>query len=199
MVFARPCGACSGAGVQHFYVCHACGGEGVGVHSGTLALALPPGVADGAELVFPGEGHAGRRTGPPGALHLKVRVPAHPIFRRVDDDVWVEVPVAVHEAALGARIEVPTPDGPMRMRVPPCTQSGQAFRFRDRGVPRGNGRGHLVVVVRLVLPALLDERSRELMRDFAARNPDNVRDAWLRGVTPSREDVPAEAAATFEE
>ncbi|MGE3841249.1 MAG: DnaJ C-terminal domain-containing protein [Vicinamibacterales bacterium] len=199
MVFARPCGVCGGAGVQHFYVCHACGGEGVGVHSGTLSLTLPPGVSDGADLVFPSEGHAGRRAGPPGALHVKVRVPPHPYFRRVDDDVVVEVPVGVHEAALGARIEVPTPDGLMRMRVPPGTQSGQTFRFRDRGVPLGDRRGHLVVVVRLVLPALLDEASRELMREFAARNPGNVRETWLRGVTSPGGDVPAETAARFEE
>ena len=86
------------------------------------------------------------------------------------------MPVAVHEAALGARIEVPTLDGPARLRVPPGTQSGQRFRLRERGVPspRDGRRGDLVVEVRLVLPPVLDERSKELLREFGRINDDDV-------------------------
>ena len=82
------------------------------------------------------------------------------------------MPIAVHEAALGARIEVPSLDGPARLRVPPGTQSGQRFRLRERGVPspRDGSRGDLVVEVRLVLPKLLDERSKELLREFGRIN-----------------------------
>ena len=82
------------------------------------------------------------------------------------------VPVAVHEAALGAKIDVPTLDGPVRLRVPPGTQSGQRLRLRERGVPslRTGGRGDLIVEVRLVLPPLLDERSKELLREFGRIN-----------------------------
>ncbi len=82
------------------------------------------------------------------------------------------VPIAIHEAALGAKIEVPSLDGPARLRVPPGTQSGQRFRLRERGVPspRDGRRGDLVVEVRLVLPTLLDERSKELLREFGRIN-----------------------------
>lgn len=199
MVFSRACGACSGSGVQHHHICAACGGEGVGVHASGLTLSLPPGIADGTEVVFPGEGHAGRRAGPAGALHLRVQVEPHPLFRRVGDDISVELPVAIHEAALGARVDVPTPEGPLRIRVPPGTQSGQTFRFRDRGVPHGDHRGHLVVTIRLVLPALLDEPSRELMRAFAARNPENVREEWLKAMFEPTKVASPETADAVEE
>jgi molecular chaperone DnaJ len=87
------------------------------------------------------------------------------------------VPVAVHEAALGAKLDVPSLDGRARLRVPPGTQSGQRFRLRERGVPsaRDGRRGDLVVEVRLVLPRLLDERSKELLREFGRINDEDVR------------------------
>jgi len=87
------------------------------------------------------------------------------------------MPIAVHEAALGAKIEVPSFDGPVRLRVPPGTQSGQRFRLRDRGVPsvRDDRRGDLVVEVKLVLPKVLDERSKELLREFGRINGEDVR------------------------
>jgi molecular chaperone DnaJ len=83
----------------------------------------------------------------------------------------------VHEAALGAKIDVPSPDGQARVRVPPGTQSGQRFRVRERGVPspRDGRRGDLVIEVQLVLPKLLDERSKELLREFGRINADDVR------------------------
>jgi DnaJ-class molecular chaperone len=85
----------------------------------------------------------------------------------------------VHEAALGARLEIPSPDGTARLRVPPGTQSGQRFRLRERGAPsrRDGRRGDLIVEVRLMLPKLLDERSKELLREFGRINGENVRDA----------------------
>jgi molecular chaperone DnaJ len=191
MVFARTCEACAGTGMTRTRVCGACGGEGVGVRTDTIPVDLPPGVAEG-ELVVPGQGHAGRRGGPPGALRLAVTIAPHPIFRRAGHDLLVEVPVAIHEAALGARIEVPSLDGPVRLRIPPGTQSGQTFRLRDRGVPAGREgrRGDLVVTVRLVLPPVLDERSKELLREFGRLNPANVRESL--GVGPA--ETPAAAA-----
>ena len=82
------------------------------------------------------------------------------------------VAIGVHEAALGAKIEVPAPDGPARLRVPPGTQTGQRFRVRGRGVPspRDGERGDLVVEVRIMLPKVLDERSKELLREFGRIN-----------------------------
>ncbi len=91
------------------------------------------------------------------------------------------LPVTVHEAALGAKIDVPTLDGAARVRVPPGTQSGQRFRVRGRGVPApaaGGTAGDLVVEVRLVLPRLVDERSKALLREFGRLNEDNVREEF---------------------
>ena len=138
---------------------------------------IPPGVADGDRLRVPAKGNAGLHGGLPGDLYVTVRVAAHPVFRREGDDLHIVVPVAVHEAALGAKLDVPSLDGRARLRVPPGTQTGQRFRLRERGVPssRDGRRGDLVVEVRLVLPRVLDERSKELLREFGRINNEDVR------------------------
>jgi molecular chaperone DnaJ len=177
MVFSKPCPHCGGSGQHRQDRCPSCAGDGYQTRTESLTISLPPGLADGARIRVPGKGHSGRNGGETGDLFIDVSVRAHPLFQRDGDDVHVKVPVAVHEAALGARIEVPSPDGPARVRVPPGTQSGQRFRVRDRGIPspRGGRRGDLVVEVQLVLPRMLDERSKELLREFGRINDDDVR------------------------
>ena len=177
MVFSKTCTACGGTGRQQQQACAGCGGQGATARSETVTARIPPGVADGARVRVPEKGHAGRRGGRPGDLCITVQVATHPLFERDGDDLRLVVPIAVHEAALGARIEVPTVDGRTRLRVPPGTQSGQRFRLHGRGAPspRDGRPGDLVVEVRLVLPRLLDERSKELMREFGRRNDENVR------------------------
>ena len=139
-----------------------------------MKLHVPAGVADGERVRVQGKGNAGIRGGAPGDLYVAVHVASHPSFRRDGDDVHTIVPVAIHEAALGAKVEIDTPDGPARLRVPPGTQSGQRFRLRERGAPsrRDGRRGDLVVEVRLMLPKVLDERSKELLREFGRINSD---------------------------
>ena len=138
---------------------------------------IPPGVADGDRLRVPAKGNAGLHGGVPGDLYVTVRVAPHPMFRREGDDLHLVVPIAVHEAALGAKIEIRTFEGSARLRVPPGTQSGQRFRLREHGAPstRTGQRGDLIVDVRIMLPKLLDERSKELLREFARINSENVR------------------------
>jgi DnaJ-class molecular chaperone len=98
------------------------------------------------------------------------------LFRREGDDIHLQVPIAVHEAVLGARVDVPSPDGPVKVRVPPGTQAGRRFRLSGRGAPTpGGGRGDLVVEAKLVLPSVVDERSKELIREFGRRNNEDVR------------------------
>ena len=142
-----------------------------------LTIRIPAGIASGARVRVPGHGHAGVRGGAPGDLFVEVDVRADAMFQRVGDDLHVVVPIAIHEAALGARIEIESPDGPVRVRVPPGTQSGQRFRLRERGAPsvRSGVRGDLLVEVRLMLPTLLDERSKELLREFGRINGGSVR------------------------
>jgi molecular chaperone DnaJ len=182
MVFSKNCPHCGGSGRLRQLVCETCHGQGVETRSDTLNVRMPAGVASGARVRVPGKGHAGIRGGPPGDLYIDVEVADHPLYRRVGDDLCLTVPIAIHEAALGARVDVPTPDGAARLRVPPGTQSGQRFRLRERGVPstRGGPRGDLVVEVRLMLPKLLDERSKELLREFGRINGESVRDELLR-------------------
>jgi DnaJ-class molecular chaperone len=156
-----------------------------------VQVRIPAGVATDDRVRVPAKGNAGVRGGEPGDLYITVQVAAHPIFRREGDEIHMAVPIAIHEAALGARIDIPIPDGDAKLRVPPGTQSGQRFRLRERGAPstRDGRRGDLVVEVKLVLPKLLDERSKELLREFGRINGENVRESFGEtghGVTETR-------------
>lgn len=177
MVFAKPCVHCGGTGRQQRAACRTCGGQGVEARVESVAVPVPAGAHDGMHVRVPGKGHSGPRQGPAGDLYVRADVAAHPVFRRDGDDLHVSVPVAVHEAALGARIEIPTPFGAARLRVPPGTQSGQRFRLRNRGAPspRTGARGDLVAEARIVLPGIVDERSKELLREFGRINNEDVR------------------------
>jgi molecular chaperone DnaJ len=172
MVFSRSCTACGGTGRQRPRACRTCHGTGLALRTDNLIARIPPGVADGDLVRLPNKGDAGLRGGGPGDLYIKVHVDADPVFARQGDDLHVTVPVAVHEAALGARLELEGLDGPVRVRIPPGTQSGQRFRLRERGAPstRTGVRGDLIVEARLMLPAVLDERSKELLREFGRLN-----------------------------
>jgi molecular chaperone DnaJ len=178
MVFARSCITCGGTGQLRPRPCEPCGGSGRETRSEVVQVRIPPGVADGDRVRVPGKGNAGARGGEPGDLYLLVHVAPHPVFRRDGDDLHMVVPLAIHEAALGARLDLAAPDGTARLRVPPGTQSGQRFRLRERGMPstRDGRRGDLVVEVRLMLPRVLDERSKELLREFGKINGENVRE-----------------------
>jgi molecular chaperone DnaJ len=187
MVFSKPCLHCGGSGQQRQTRCPACGGDQVQARTESMAIVVPAGLADGARIRVPGKGHVGRNGGEAGDLYIDVAVRPHPLFARDGDDLHVIVPVAVHEAALGAKIDVPSPDGPARVRVPPGTQSGQRFRVRERGMPSRDGhRGDLIVEVQLVLPKMLDERSKELLREFGRINAEDVRTALLSATRTQR-------------
>jgi molecular chaperone DnaJ len=176
MIFSKPCAACGGTGRQRQQRCAVCVGQGRIVRTEGITLRVPPGTVDGARLRIAEKGHAGRHGGRTGDLYVTVHVAPHPLFRREGNDLHLEVPVAVHEAVLGARIEVPSLDGTFRLTIPPGTQAGRLFRIAGRGVPNvTDGRGDLVVHVRLVLPAVVSERSKELMREFGRLNDEDVR------------------------
>jgi molecular chaperone DnaJ len=178
MVFSGNCTSCGGTGQQMPRPCDPCSGTGVETRSETVTVRVPGGVADGDRLRVPGKGHAGTRGGPPGDLYVTAKVASHPLYRREGDDLHMIVPVAVHEAALGTKVIVRTLEGDARLRVPPGTQSGQRFRLRERGAPstRTGLRGDLVVEVRIMLPKVLDERSKELLREFGRLNAEGVRE-----------------------
>ncbi|MCY4028699.1 MAG: molecular chaperone DnaJ, partial [Acidobacteria bacterium] len=163
--------------------CRACGAEGTVARDSTITIHVPAGVGDGACLRVEGQGNAGRRGGARGDLYVTARVEGHRFLRREGDDLFVDLPVAVHEAALGAVVDVPTPDGPAPLRIPPATQSGDRFRLPGRGAPspRTGRRGDLVVSVTVVLPPAHDERSRRLLRELGRLHGDDVRKDLFEG------------------
>jgi molecular chaperone DnaJ len=179
MVFTKACEACGGGGRVAAVPCPPCQGAGVQARSEVVTIAVPAGVESGARLAVPGRGHAGARGGPAGDLYAIVDIAPHPHFRRSGRDIHITLPVAVHEAALGARVAVPTLDGPVRLKIPPGTSSGQWLRLRGLGVAGpGGGRdmaGDLIAEVVIVLPPVRDERSKALLREFGELNQGDVR------------------------
>ena len=176
MVFSKACTACTGTGRLTEQRCVICSGQGRVVRTEAVAVDIPPGINDGMRLRIPERGHAGRNGGRTGDLYVTVHVEPHRLFWREGDDLYLQVPLAVHEAVLGTRIEVPSIDGAVRLRIPPGTQGGRRFRISGRGVVTAAGsRGDLVVEILLVLPQVVDERSKELMREFGRLNNEDVR------------------------
>jgi molecular chaperone DnaJ len=182
LVFTKACDVCAGQGRVDTERCRACAGVGTASRTEVITLSIPAGIAAGARIAVPGHGHAGARGGPAGDLYVTIDVAPHPFLRREGRDLQVRLPVAVHEAALGARVDVPTLDGSVRLRIPPGTASGQRLRVRGQGVGFAPDRvedeaGDLVVEVQIVLPRELDEESRSLLQEFGRRNRDDVRRA----------------------
>lgn len=176
MLFSRACADCAATGVLSRRACSRCAGEGRVIHSEWLEVQIPAGAPDGARIRLPGCGNAGRRGGPPGDLLLIVDVEPHALYKREGDDLFCEVPVTMAEAAMGAHVEVPTPDGPMTIEMPAGTQTGQRFRLRKRGAPSMQGaRGDLFVEAKVLIPAVTDARSRELLAEVARLHADDPR------------------------
>jgi molecular chaperone DnaJ len=173
----QACTRCEGTGVIAGEPCPRCNGRGVMPTTERINVKIPPGVDIGSKIRVAGKGEAGRHGGPPGDLYILTKVRAHPLYERKGDNLYIDVPIAVTEAALGASIEVHTLNGPVMMKIPPGTQSGQSFRLSGKGMPhlKGEGRGDQFVRVKIVLPRNLDERSKQLLRDFERLNPYNPR------------------------
>ena len=176
MRFQLTCRSCGGTG-KFASKCPQCQGEGRVFRPDTIEVRIPPGTQDGTRLRVAGKGNAGVSGGPVGDLYLVIHVDPHHFFERRGDDIHIKVPVTVTEAALGAKIEVPTIDGRTLLKVPPGTQSGQKFRLRERGVEsaRSKHRGDQYVEVHVHVPRVMDERSKEILRELARLNAEDPR------------------------
>jgi len=177
MKFNIPCPRCNGTG-HTTHDCSTCHGEGVVNRSESVEFRMKAGTRDGQRIRLQGKGNAGQNGGAPGDLFVIVRTGTHSVFTRVGDDIQVTVPVTVPEASLGAKVEVPTIDGRAQLKIPPGTQNGQKLRLRERGVEnaqRPGQRGDQIVTVEVVVPALKDERSKEIMRELAKLNNQDPR------------------------
>ncbi|MBN2055249.1 molecular chaperone DnaJ [bacterium] len=174
--FSQTCPRCGGSGKISSQPCPACSAAGSTYTSEKITVKIPPGVDNGSKVRIPRKGEPGLG-GDPGDLIIITRIRPHKLYQRVGDNIEYELPISVSEAILGTRIEIPTPDGPTRLTVPPGTNSGRQFRLRDRGVPhlKGEGRGDMLVKIRIVVPGHLDEASKNLIREFARKNPANPR------------------------
>ena len=170
--FSEPCRACRGSGRTVDTPCPTCRGEGRAVTGKTLNVRIPVGVAEGSKVRLAGRGGAGERGGPPGDLLVIVHVTPHRWFGRKDDHLTVTVPITFPEAALGAKVSVPTLDGPVTLKMPPGTTSGRTFRVRGRGVP---GKGDLLATVEVAVPARLSKEAEKALQNFAAVAPDDPR------------------------
>jgi DnaJ-class molecular chaperone len=173
----EPCATCQGAGHTDGRPCPTCGGRGWQPMRRTLDVKIPAGVKTGSRVRVSGEGVGGTTPTDRGDLYLTVTVADHPLFERRGDDLHIEVPVTVPEAALGATIDVPTLKGKVSMKVPPATSSGRTFRLPGYGIPhlKGGGAGDQLVRIKVVLPASLTERERALYEQLKALRPDNPR------------------------
>ena len=189
MKFNIQCPRCGGAGqVQN--ACGTCEGEGVVTRKEPLEFRIKPGTRDGQRIRLAGKGNAGTNGGANGDLFLIIKVGSHPFFTRTADDIQITVPVTVVEAALGAKIEVPTIDsheggGRTQLKIPPGTQTGQKLRLREKGVisaTREGVRGDQIVEIRVVVPKVQDERSKEILRELGKLNPEDPRAEMLEGV-----------------
>jgi molecular chaperone DnaJ len=166
IAFSRTCPRCGGAGRIAARACAACQGRGQTPRTERLAVHIPAGVDNGSRVRVAGKGAPGTAGGPPGDLYIVIRVRPHALLERRGNDLYLDVPVTLGEAALGATITVPTPDGDVRVKVPPGSQSGQLLRIRGHGVPvlKGDGRGDLYIRLMVQVPAQPSEQVRDAIR-----------------------------------
>jgi molecular chaperone DnaJ len=177
MKFNVPCPRCHGTG-KNISTCGACHGDGTVERTEPLEVRIKAGTRDGQRIRLSGKGNAGLRGGPSGDLYVIIRTGDHPVFHREGDDIQLTVPITVTEAALGAKIEVPTIDGRAMLKIPQGTQSGQKLRLREKGVPsatKDGVRGDEIVEVKITVPMPRDEKTKELLREIAKLNPEDPR------------------------
>jgi molecular chaperone DnaJ len=180
--FQRGCPRCGGTGRIGTRPCPTCNGRGQRTQSERLNVHIPAGVDTGSRVRVAGKGSPGHSGGPPGDLFIVVRVRSHPLLERRDNDLYLDIPVSVGEATLGATIAVPTPDGSVRLKVPPGSQSGKLLRIRSHGVPalKGGSRGDLYIRLMVHVPADDTAKLRDAIQQVeAAYGKDLRRDVRL--------------------
>ncbi|MBK6586765.1 MAG: molecular chaperone DnaJ [Acidobacteria bacterium] len=175
--FSQSCSDCEGTGRRR-QPCSVCQGKGVTPKAEQVKIKIPAGVDTGSRVRVPKKGHGGRLGAEPGDLFILTNVGKHPFLTRKGDNVYITVPITVSEAALGTKIEVPTVEGKAQLKIPSGTESGQKFRLRERGFPSLRNpslRGDQFVEVKITLPRVISEETKEVLRQFEKLNPENPR------------------------
>lgn len=167
---SKTCSDCQGSGSTIAHKCAQCRGTGKKHEDVRLEVKIPAGIDSGQKLKLKGEGEPGSKGGPAGDLYVVMHVKEHPFFRRDGYEVFCEVPISLTQAALGAEIDVPTLDGPVKLKVPTGTQSHKKFRLRSKGVSHLNGRdrGDQYVTVLVEIPTRLSVEQKALLERFAS-------------------------------
>jgi len=167
---SRPCNRCGGSGRIVETPCSTCRGKGKVVKVKPVTVQIPAGVTDGGKIRFKGKGEPGVGGGPSGDLYVVTKIKPHPYYSRDGADVVLELPITIAEAALGAQLEVPTPDGRIKIKVAPGTQDGKVYKLPGKGASRlkGSGRGDMRVRIKVVVPHDLDAEEKELLKRFAS-------------------------------
>ncbi len=175
---SQPCPRCRGNGTVIEKPCRSCSGAGRVRTTKRYSVKLPPGAKDGTRIRLKGKGEAGFGGGPPGDLYVVTRVAASPLYERRGADLVLDVPVTYAEAALGAEIQIPTPDGTISLKVPPGSQDGKMLRVRGRGAPKLNesGKGDLLARIRLSVPTKLTKAEREAIEALQKVTRENPRE-----------------------
>ncbi len=175
---SQPCPRCGGNGTVVETPCHTCHGTGRVRRTKRYTVKIPAGVKDGTRIKLKGKGEPGVGGGPPGDLHVVTRVTPSPIFSRRGADLAIDVPVTYAEAALGAEVEVPTPDGRVSLKVPAGSQDGRTLRIRGQGAPKlnGGGKGDLLARVKVNVPKKLTKAEREAIEALQKVERDNPRE-----------------------
>ncbi len=193
----QTCPRCHGSGQIIADPCRVCHGQGRVQEQKTLSVKVPAGVDEGDRIRLGGEGEAGPNGGPAGDLYVQIHVREHPIFKREESNLYCEVPIDFVTAALGGELDVPTLDGRVKLKIPAETQTGKLFRLRGKGVKsvRGSEVGDLVCRVTVETPVNLNNRQKEMLREFATSLSDNGSQhsprasSWLDGVKKFFEDM----------
>lgn len=174
--FSQACPQCGGSGRLVETPCAQCRGSGVENRLRKVKLKVPAGVKDGQTLRVKGKGAPGSFGGPPGDLMVRIRVAPSKTFGRKGNDLTLKVPITYTEAALGTKIDVPTLNGGVKVKIPSGTPSGKTFRVRGKGIVPSQGRpGDLLVTVEVAVPKKVGKDEKRLLEELAAHETDDIR------------------------
>jgi molecular chaperone DnaJ len=178
--FSQPCPRCQGNGTIVEKPCRTCRGTGRQRTRKHYSVKIPAGAKNGTRVRLKGKGEPGLNGGPPGDVFVVVDVEPSPLYQRRGSDLVLEVPVTYAEAALGASVEIPTPDGPVSLKVPGGTEPGKLLRVKGRGAPhlKGNGRGDLLARVTITVPKKLSKAEKEALESYSQVSRENPRERF---------------------
>lgn len=175
---SQTCPRCLGQGRIIEHPCTKCKGIGRERRVRKLTIKIPAGVKNGSKIRFKGMGESGDKGSPSGDLYIITKVKSHPIFKRRNSDILIDLPITFTEAALGTNIEIPTPNRKISLKIPAGSQSGKLFRIRGKGAPKlkGSGNGDFLIKLKVVTPNKISVKEKRLFMDLERISKSNPRE-----------------------